>query len=93
MTKPQFSKESLLEYVFIGLGSAVMALGIGVFLVDAQVVPGGVSGLSMAVHYLSDKTLPVGLLIWVMNVPLYIWGLKALGKRLYKQPFISELKS
>lgn len=79
--KQKFSKETLLEYIFIGLGSAIMAIGIGVFLVDAQVVPGGVSGLSMAVHYLSNKTLPVGLLIWVMNVPLYLWGLKVLGKR------------
>jgi uncharacterized membrane-anchored protein YitT (DUF2179 family) len=57
-----------------------MALGIGVFLVDAQVVPGGVSGLSMAFHYLSGNTLPIGLMIWIFNVPLYFWGLKELGK-------------
>lgn len=58
-----------------------MALGIGVFLVDAQVVPGGVSGLSMAIHYLSNYKIPVGLMMWLLNVPLYAWGLKELGKR------------
>lgn len=58
-----------------------MALGIGVFLVDAQVVPGGVSGLSMAIHYLSNYKIPVGLMMWLLNVPLYAWGLKVLGKR------------
>ncbi|MBV6444524.1 MAG: hypothetical protein IFNCLDLE_00786 [Ignavibacteriaceae bacterium] len=57
-----------------------MALGIGVFLVDAKVVPGGVSGLSMAVYYFTGGAIPVGVMIWVFNIPLYIWGLKELGK-------------
>jgi uncharacterized membrane-anchored protein YitT (DUF2179 family) len=35
----------------------------------------------MAMHYLSGNTLPIGLMIWVFNVPLYLWGLKELGKR------------
>ena len=81
MTKLLNGKYPIVDYVAIAFGSAFMALGIGVFLVDAQVVPGGVSGLSMAFHYLSGNTLPIGLMIWVFNVPLYLWGLKELGKR------------
>ncbi len=77
------------DYFFSTIGAAVMALGISVFLIDAQVVPGGVSGLSMAIHYLSNKTLPVGLMIWILNVPLYIWGLKELGKRFGIRTFYS----
>lgn len=73
-------KRVILEFIIITIGAAIMAIGIGVFLVDAKVVPGGVSGLSMAVHYLSGGSIPVGLMIWVFNIPLYIWGLKALGK-------------
>lgn len=73
-------KKILLEFVIITFGAAIMAIGIGVFLVDAKVVPGGVSGLSMAVHYLSGGSIPVGLMIWVFNIPLYFWGLKELGK-------------
>ncbi len=69
-----------IDYFFITLGAAFMALGISVFLVDAKVVPGGASGLSMAIHYLSGNVIPVGIMIWVINVPLYIWGLKELGK-------------
>ncbi len=67
-----------IEYFAIAFGAAIMAIGIGVFLVDAKVVPGGVSGLSMSVHYLTG--LPVGLMIWALNIPLYIWGVKELGK-------------
>jgi len=70
----------ILDYFLIAVGSAIMALGIGVFLVDAKVVPGGVSGMSIIVHYLSNGNLPVGLLMWVFNIPLFFWGLKELGR-------------
>jgi len=73
-------KYPIVDYVVITIGAAIMAIGIGVFLVDARVVPGGVSGLSMTIHYVSNNKIPVGLMIWVLNVPLYIWGLKELGK-------------
>jgi uncharacterized membrane-anchored protein YitT (DUF2179 family) len=49
----KLNKKSIRDYIFIALGAAIMAIGIGVFLVDARVVPGGVSGLSMAVYYLT----------------------------------------
>ena len=81
MVQKIFKKKPVLfDYFFITIGAALMALGISVFLVDAKVVPGGASGLSMAIHYLSGNTIPVGLMIWVINVPLYLWGLKELGK-------------
>lgn len=79
--KIKIFKSPFIDYVAITLGAAFMAIGIGVFLVDAKVVPGGASGLAMAIHYLSDNTIPVGMMIWVINVPLYIWGIKVLGKR------------
>ena len=75
-----------LEYIAIEIGAAIMALGIGVFLVDAKVVPGGVSGLSMSIHYLTG--IQVGLLIWVLNIPLYIWGIKELGKEFGIRTFV-----
>ncbi len=81
MTKSLFRKYPILDYILITIGSACMAIGIGIFLVDAKVVPGGVSGLAMAVHYLSNNAIPVGLLVWGFNLPLYLWGLKELGKQ------------
>jgi len=78
MKNKNINFQVFLEYSAITLGAAIMAVGIGIFLVDAKVVPGGVSGLSMSVHYLTG--LPVGLMIWVLNIPLYIWGVKELGK-------------
>ncbi len=87
MTDKLFKKYPIIDYLAITLGSALMAIGIGVFLVDAKVVPGGVSGLAMAIHYMSGNTLPIGTLIWVFNVPLFIWGFKVLGKRFGAKTF------
>ncbi|MBN1540862.1 YitT family protein [candidate division KSB1 bacterium] len=81
-------KGILIDYAAIIFGAFLMALGIGVFLVDAKVVPGGVSGLSMALHYLSGDRIPVGLTIWALNVPLYIWGVRELGKTFGKRTFV-----
>ncbi len=81
MAKKLLKKYPVIDYFAITLGSALMALGIGVFLVDAKVVPGGASGLAMAIHYLTGEKIPVGLMIWLINIPLYLWGIKELGKR------------
>ncbi len=76
------------DYVLILIGAFVMAVGIAVFLVDAKVVPGGVTGLSMALHYLTGNRLPVGLMMWVFNIPLYIWGIRELGKQFGARTFV-----
>lgn len=81
MTEKLFKKTPVVDYIAITFGAILMSLGIGVFLVDARVVPGGVTGLAMAAHYLSDNSLPVGMMTWVFNVPLYIWGLREFGKQ------------
>lgn len=76
------------DYFFIIVGSAIMGLGIGVFLVDAKVVPGGVSGLSMTIHYLSSGVIPVGAMMWILNIPLYIWGVSELGRQFGARTFV-----
>lgn len=81
-------KLPVLDYLAITFGAAIMALGIGIFLVDAQVVPGGVSGLSMAIHYLSNFKVPVGMMMWALNVPLFVWGIKSLGKSFATRTFV-----
>jgi len=76
----QMKKDALIDYTIVTIGCLMMAIGIGVFLVDAKVVPGGASGLSMAVYYLTNGTIGVGLATWIINIPLFFWGIKELGK-------------
>lgn len=85
MKEKKYKWKIVLEYFAITIGAAIMAIGIGVFLVDAKVVPGGVSGLSMSIHYLTG--LPVGLMLWALNIPLFLWGWKELGKEFGARTF------
>jgi len=82
------NKHQIRDYIAITLGAFIMSFGIGVFLIDAKVVPGGVSGLAMTVHYITDYRVPVGLMMWVFNLPLFIWGLRELGSRFGVRTFI-----
>jgi uncharacterized membrane-anchored protein YitT (DUF2179 family) len=76
------------DFLVIIVGAFIMAVGIGVFLIDAKVVPGGVSGLSMAIYYLSGDKIPVGLTMWLFNIPLFIWGVKELGRQFGARTFV-----
>lgn len=68
----------IFDYCMITLGSLIAALGIGVFLVEANVVPGGITGISQAINFVFPA-LPVGALILILNIPLFIWGVVELG--------------
>ena len=83
----KINSKAIRDYLFIAIGAAIMAIGIGVFLVDARVVPGGVSGLSMALYYLTNGSLPIGITIWFLNIPLFIWGVRELGKQFGARTF------
>jgi len=73
------TKLAIRDYIAISVGAFIMSVGVGVFLIDAKVVPGGLGGLAITIHYLSDYKIPVGLMMWFFNIPLFLWGLKTLG--------------
>jgi uncharacterized membrane-anchored protein YitT (DUF2179 family) len=83
-----FSKTWFKNYAFILFGALAMAAGYVFFIVPNKIVPGGVLGLSVVIHYLTEdlfkwapEGLPVGMLALLMNIPLVIIGIRALGPR------------
>lgn len=71
--------DRLKNALFILVGCAIMGLAYAMFLIPHHFVPGGVSGVAMIANYFSR--LPVGLLIMVLNVPIFLLGLKTMGKK------------
>ena len=76
------------EYSFITIGSFILAIGYVYFITPHRIVPGGVYGIAIVVHYLSQGLfsfwpdgIPIGLFGLIMNIPLTIAGIKILGKR------------
>jgi len=83
-----FSREWFKNYFFITLGSLILAMGYVFFITPYKIVPGGVFGISIVIHYLTQGIfkfapdgLPVGLMGFIMNIPLTIIGIKILGPR------------
>ena len=87
MAHKQKIKNIIFEYCGLAVGSAVMAGSLVFFLIPAKIAPGGVSGLSIVLHYLFN--LPVGLVMLVFNIPLFFLGLKILGKEFGPRTFFS----
>ena len=83
-----FSREWFLNYSLILVGSFIMAVGYVFFITPHKIVPGGVYGISIVIHYISEGLIsffpdgiPVGLMGLVLNIPLTIIGIKILGPR------------
>lgn len=71
----------LFKYLVIAAGTAIGAAGINIFLIPYKIAPGGVTGLSTIVYYLIEKAIPLGILILIINIPLFIAGFIVLGKK------------
>jgi uncharacterized membrane-anchored protein YitT (DUF2179 family) len=75
----QFSWGLVRDFTFILLGSIVQALSLRLFLVPAQLVSGGVSGAAQVINYFTQW--PIGLMVLVGNLPLFVLGWRNLGGR------------
>ena len=74
-------KKLLLELIQIICGTAIMAMGTGIFLVPNKLSTGGFSGIATIFHYLFS--LPVGTVMIILNVPLFIFCFFKLGKKFF----------
>jgi len=66
------------QVAYIVGGSAVTALAYNLFLIPHHIVPGGAGGVAMILN--SFFATPVGLTILVINIPLFVLGVKVIGR-------------
>ena len=72
-------KDEILNYVYILLGSLIMAFGLVSFLSPNHIATGGTAGLAIVLH--SVVNLSIGVLMALVNIPLIIIGWKYLGQK------------
>lgn len=75
------NKQTLRTMIMIVAGCAVYALGFNMFFQPNNIVMGGFTGLAQIINRLIP-ILPVGMTTIVMNVPLFIIGVKKQGLKL-----------
>lgn len=68
------------DYIIITISLMIFSFGVATFLVPAEVVGGGVSGLSTLIYYYSGETIPLAVPFLIINVILLSIGVKIFGK-------------
>jgi uncharacterized membrane-anchored protein YitT (DUF2179 family) len=69
----------LRDYGLILAGSFIQAFSLRVFFVPADLASGGVSGISQLINHFTGW--PIGLLVFLGNIPLFTLGWRFLGGR------------
>ncbi len=71
-------KGALLNITKIIIGTVIMAIGIDFFLLPNQLSTGGFTGIATIIYYLCG--FPVGTLVMLLNIPLFLMAYFRLGK-------------
>lgn len=67
----------LRDVAFITAGALVQAISVVMFFNPADLAPGGISGVALILNRIFG--LPIGVLILVLNLPLFALGMRYLG--------------
>jgi uncharacterized membrane-anchored protein YitT (DUF2179 family) len=68
----------LTKFLFMFIGTTLAAVGLELFLIPNNIIDGGITGISIMVSYIT--LYPLGLFIFLFNIPFLIVGYKQIGK-------------
>jgi len=68
----------LQRMLFLFLGAALVAVGLEMFLVNNNIIDGGITGISIILSHLTH--VPLGIFLFVINLPFLLLGYKQIGK-------------
>lgn len=79
---PLFLRKSgslVLNHLGVLVGAVMAALSVNIFIIPNHIADGGVTGIAIILHYLLGWN--VGLVVFVLNLPLYFLAFRIVGKR------------
>lgn len=79
LNKQMINKHMLLDFIIIFIGCIIASLGVNLFLVNAQLLSGGATGIALILQYLYN--VPSGITIFLINIPLFFISYKMLNKK------------
>ena len=72
------TRRLVIRTIMVILGAIIMAIGLELFLVPNRIMDGGIVGVSIITSHLLK--LPLGIFIFVLNLPFLFLGYKQIGK-------------
>jgi uncharacterized membrane-anchored protein YitT (DUF2179 family) len=79
------------EFLYIIIGCLVTAVALDVFLLPYKIAAGGVTGIATVLFYITHSKIPIGTIILLLNVPLFLGGMKFIGKRFFLKTVLSTI--
>ena len=76
------TKQVLWNLALITLGSVLCAVGINGILIPQQFLSGGVTGIALVIRHLISS-LPLAMLYFILNIPIYALGWMHVGRRFF----------
>ncbi|GAA0787327.1 YitT family protein [Hathewaya limosa] len=76
--KEFFTKERTYRLFMIILGTFIYSLSVNLFITPHKLIAGGVTGVAIIIQYLTY--IPSGIFVFLLNIPLFIMGIKFLDK-------------
>ena len=77
--KFSIKKYMVLDFFLIFVGCMIASLGVNLFLVNAQLLSGGATGVALILQYLYN--IPSGITVFLINIPLFFVSYKMLNKK------------
>ena len=71
------------------IGNLIFAFGVNAFYTPHMFLSGGIGGISIMIQYLTD--ISAGITVFVLNLPLFLFGLRTLSKKFLVYTFISTI--
>ena len=78
-TDPKQLRREIKSYIIITLCLAMYAFGVVAFIINSEIVSGGVNGIATLIYYATGNTIPVAVSAFVINMVLLLIGFKILG--------------
>jgi uncharacterized membrane-anchored protein YitT (DUF2179 family) len=70
------------DLALITAGSLLCAVAINGILIPQQFLVGGITGLALLIHFMWPA-LPMGMIYFILNVPIYALGWRYVGRRFF----------
>ncbi len=84
-----YLKRNSKDFFWFLVGIIILAVAMNIFLIPNQIAAGGVAGLAIIVFYLFE--IPIGLTIFLTNIPLFFLSWRTIGQRFILTSFIGAV--
>lgn len=78
-----------IDLFIYALSGLLFAVAIKCFTAPNQIAPGGITGLSTVINFLSGA--PIGMLTFLLNLPIFIWAFFEVGYKLVIRTITANL--